>query len=238
VPKIVFMLTCVCALFPFLLLIFVAKLFRAESRQALAAERWWWAWLTVIALAAIYLSGNLLISEQRYFYAAFPFLFVLCAGIFMGGKPAGFARQLMRCRAGAVALVFLLPTLARPTVWRPPGSTAGDCAWNLAKKLSALGIYGPVASSGQMHGGRPGMYVAFHLGVPWYGDAQQPTSAEFEQSHARLLIVNRNLPVCAELDHDTNFVDLDGRLFGSPDEAARFPLKAYQSVASIPGASR
>jgi hypothetical protein len=82
------------------------------------------------------------------------------------------------------------------------------------------------------------MYVAFHLGVPWYGDVLRPSAAEFEQSGARLIIVNRNLPVCAELDRDTNFIDLDGRLFGSPDEAARFPLKAYQSVSSVPGASR
>ncbi len=237
-PKLVFMLTCVCALFPFLLLIFAAKIFPAESRRSLMGQRWWWAWLPVAALGATYLSGNLLISEQRYFYAAFPFLFVLCAGIFMGWKPAGFAPGQLSCRACAIVLAFLLPTLARPTVWRPPGTTAGDCAWTLAKKLSGLNLTGPVASDAQMRGGRAGMYVAFHLGVPWYGDAKQPSTAEFEQSRARLVIVNRNLPVCAELSRDTNFVDLDGRLFGSPEEAARFPLKAYQSASSITGVSR
>ena len=237
-PRVVFMLTCVCGLFPVLLVIFVAKLFRAESRRTMARERWWWAWVPVVALGATYLSGNLLISEQRYFYAAFPFLFVLCVGTFLSWKPAGAAPRQPRCMACAVALFFLLPTLARPTVWRPPGTTAGGCAWTLAKKLSALNITGPVASDAQMHGGRAGMYVAFHLGVSWYGDAQQSSAAEFEQSRARLVIVNRNFPVCAELNRNTNFIDLDPRLFGSPDEAARFPLKAYQSVASIPGASR
>jgi hypothetical protein len=227
-PRVIFLLTCVCGLFPWLLLVFAAKLFPVESRRTLRGQRWWWAWVPVAGLGAIYLSGNLLISEQRYFYAAFPFLFVLCAGIIMGLRPAGYAPGHARCRACAVVLAFLLPTLARPTVWRPSGSTAGGCAWTLAKKLSASGISGPVASSAQMHGGRAGMYVAFHLGVPWYGDAREASAAEFEKSHARLVIVNRNLPVCAELSRDTNFSDLDGRLFASPDEAARFPLKAYQ----------
>jgi hypothetical protein len=234
-PRVVFMLTCVCGLFPFLLLVFAAKLFRSEPRQTLARERWWWAWLPVIALGATYLSGNLLISEQRYFYAAFPFLFVLCAGMFMGWKPAGFAAGQVRCWICAVTLAFLLPTLARPTVWRPPGSTAADCAWTLSRRLSVLDISGPVASSAQIRGGRAGMYVAFHLGVPWYGDARQPSAAEFDQSRAQLIIVNRDLPVCAELGRDTNFIDLDGRLFGSPDEAARFPLKAFQTASPVAG---
>jgi hypothetical protein len=234
-PRVAFMLTCVCGLFPVLLIIFAAKLVRAESRRTLAGERWWWAWVPVGALGAAYLSGNLLISEQRYFYAAFPFLFVLCVGIFMGWKPAGFAPGQPRCRACAIVLAFLLPTLARPTVWRPPGTTAGDCAWTLAKKLSALNIAGPVASSAQMHGGRAGMYVAFHLGVPWYGDARQPSASEFEQSRARLIIVNRDLSVCGELSRDTNFIDLDGRLFGSPEEAAQFPLKAFQHAIPVTG---
>ena len=151
----------------------------------------------------------------------------------MDWKPGGFASQPVRWKVWVVSVAFMLPTLARPTVWRLPGSTAGDCAWTFAKKLSSLNITGPIASSAQMQGGRAGMYVAFHLDLPWYGDARQTTAAEFEQSHARLIIVNRNLPVCAELSRDTNFIDLDGRLFASPDEAARFPLKAYQSAASI-----
>ena len=79
------------------------------------------------------------------------------------------------------------------------------------------------------------MYVAFHLGVPWYGDARQPSVAEFENSHARLLILNRNFPVCAELSRDANFIDLDGQLFGSPDEAAQFPLKAFHHAVPLTG---
>jgi hypothetical protein len=238
VPRVIFLLTCVCGLFPWLLLVFAANLIRPETRRTLIGQRWWWAWLPVIGLGAIYLSGNLLISEQRYFYAAFPFLYVLCAGIFMGWKPPGFVPGHLGCRTCAVVLVFLLPTLARPTVWRPPASTAGGCAWTLAKKLSSSGIAGPVASGAQMHGGRAGMYVAFHLDVPWYGDALQASPAEFAQSHARLVIVNRSLPVCAELSRDTNFTDLDSRLFASPDEAARFPLKAYQLGPGIVSGNR
>jgi hypothetical protein len=229
-PRVAFMLTGVCLLFPWLVVVFAAQGCRSEPRQTLAAQRWWWAWLPVAALAATYLGGNLLISEQRYFYAAFPFLFVLCAaGILDGQAP--------RWKIWLVALAFLLPTLARPTTWRPPAATAGECAWRLAEKLSALGISGPVASSAQMPGGRAGMYVAFHLGAPWYGDARQASASEFETSGARLVIVNRDLPVCRDLDRDTNFVDLDGRLFASPEVAAHFPLKAYQSTQPAAGES-
>ncbi len=236
-PKVVFMLTCVCALFPLLLLFFAAKCFRANSQRTLAGESWWWAWLPVTLLGAAYLPDDLFISEQRYFYPAFPFLFVLCAGIFMNWKSAEFAPGRVRCWVCAVALTFLLPTLLRPTVWRLPGSTAGDCAWTLAKKLSALSISGPVASSAQMRGGRAGLYVAFHLGLPWNGDARQPTAAEFEKSHARLIIVNRNSPACVELDRDTNFINLDSRLFESPEEAARFPLKAFEHPVPVAGSA-
>lgn len=227
-PRVVVMLTSVCLLVPWLLLMFIPQLSSGESRRDLAAQRWRWAWPPVAALGATYLGGNLLISEQRYFYAAFPFLFVVCAAVFLRG-------QLSRWKMWLVALAFLVPTLARPTTWRPPSMTAGECAWRLAEKLSAHGFAGPVASSAQMPGGRAGMYVAFHLNVPWYGDARQGTASEFEKSGARLVIVNRTLPVCQDLDRNTNFVDLDGRLFASPEAAARFPLKAYESAAAGAG---
>ena len=127
-------------------------------------------------------------------------------------------------------MAFLAPTLARPTVWRRPGATAGECAWVLAKKLEAAHVAGPVAGSAAMSGGRAGLYVAFHLGQPWFGDPRQVTADNFEQSHARIIIVNRRLPIAAELGRDTHFVDLDGRLFGSPGEAAAFPLQVFELV--------
>jgi hypothetical protein len=189
---------------------------------------WWRAWAPAAALGVIYLPGNLLISEQRYFYAAFPFLFVICVSGGLRLKGAGNPVQPGRWGVAVVAFAFLAPTLARPTTWRPPGSTAGECAWILGEKLKGLQLSGPVASSAQMPGGRAGMYVAFHLDAPWYGDAREAKAAEFEKSQATLVIVKRELPVCAELSRQARFVDLDGRLFGSPEEAARFPLKAYE----------
>lgn len=238
VPRVIFMLTCVCGLLPWLLVMVALNLLRVESRRKLFEQRWWWAWLPVAALGAVYLGGNLLISEQRYFYAAFPFLFVLCVAICFGWRRGAVPSPPARWKLWLVVLAFLTPTLGRPTVWRLPGTTAGDCACKLAKKLSTAGLSGPVASDAQMRGGRAGMYVAFHLNVPWYGDARRASAAEFEQSHARLIIVNRDLPVCAELDADTNFIDLDGRLFRSPEQAARFSLKAYQLVQPVPAENR
>jgi hypothetical protein len=233
VARVLLMLTCVCALFPWLIVKSAANCFRAESPLKPAGQKICWAWIPVVALGVVYLPGNLLISEQRYFYAAFPFLFILCAGYILTGKQPGSVNPPGRCRICLVTLACLLPTLTRPAVWRPPSSTAGECAWALAQKLSALGISGPVVSRAQLPGGRAGMYVAFHLGEPWYGDARAGTASEFEQSHARLIIVNRASPASVGLSRDTNFVDLDTRLFASRDEAARFPLKVYQLAAAM-----
>ena len=226
VPIAIVMLTSVCALFPWLLAIFPMRLCQKKWRSTLEGQKWWWSLLPVAGLGLQYLPANLLISEQRYFYAAFPFLFVAVGACFdwNTSKPKRETRLAVMI---LLAAAFLAPTLARPSLWRKPGATAGECACQLARKLSAAGIRGPVAGSAQMHGGRAGLYAAFHLNEPWLGDPRQSSAENFKQSRARLVIVRRDSAVNSDLERDREFIDLDGRLFGSADEAARFPLKAY-----------
>jgi hypothetical protein len=268
IPVVILMLSGVSLVFLWLLVMLPVRLLRPEWRAALAGQRWPWALLPIAAMGITYLGGNLLMSEQRYFYAAFPLLFVAGVGACFsenrsggsrGGEipdenvpplpvpllhpmeerektslPTALRQSRPACPGRAAmllfAVAFLVPTLARPTVWRWAGTTAGECAWVLAQKLEAAHVAGPVAGSAPMPGGRAGLYVAFHLGQPWFGDPRQVTAENFEPSRARIIIVNRRLPIVAELGRDAHFVDLDGRLFGSAGEAAAFPLQVFELV--------
>ncbi len=77
-----------------------------------------------------------------------------------------------------------------------------------------------------------GAYVALFLNQPYLGEETAPAAAKFKASGARLVIVDRQLPL-AELDRDPAFRDLDKVLFnierrGGPvpfeDVSSGFPL--------------
>src|SRR5204862_241539 len=52
---------------------------------------------------------------------------------------------------------------------------ASEAALDLAAKLGAAKIAGPVVGSALMPGGRAGLYTAFFLKQPWQGDQLDPT---------------------------------------------------------------
>jgi hypothetical protein len=105
-----------------------------------------------------------------------------------------------------------------------------------ANKLKATGIQGPIAGSAMIVGGRTGLYVAFLLDEPWYGDEPNPTATSFKKSGAKLILLRRQSKVLAELAWDSAFRDLDERLFSSTQEASGYPLKVYE--VSTPGNGR
>ena len=105
---------------------------------------------------------------------------------------------------------------------------AGDCAAELANRLARANVSGPVAGSGMLPGGRAGLYVAYLLDQPWYGDKPQARPADFQASGARLVIAVRGSELAGALAEDGAFADLDSRLFAGPAEAAQFPLKAFE----------
>ena len=106
----------------------------------------------------------------------------------------------------------------------------------LTNKLKATGIQGPIAGSAMIAGGRTGLYVAFLLNQPWYGDEPNPNATSFKKSGAKLILLRRQSKALAELAGDSAFRDLDERLFGSVQEANEFPLKVYE--VSTPGNGR
>src|SRR6185503_10745206 len=188
---------------------------------------WWWAALPVTALALAYLPGNLLITEQRYFYPALPCLLVLNVGILFLWT-SRVRPWIQRLGVVLVAGAVIVPTLARGWLRPGPARAAGVQAHSLARKISEAHLAGPVAGSASLPGGRTGLYIAFLLDQPWYGDESRLSADGFKQSGARLIIVRRENPVVSELESDPGYRNLDADLFASPEQARASPLKVYE----------
>ena len=228
------MLTSVSLAFPIILSVILCRLYRLEWRARLRPGNWWWAALPVMALASVYLPGNLLITEQRYFYPALPYLLVLHVGSLFWWRTAAGTLWLQRQGMVLLACAVIIPTLGRSWLRPGPARAAGVQAHLLAQKISEAHLAGPIAGSGSMSGGRTGLYLAFLLDQPWYGDEPHPSAAGFKQSGARLIIVRRVNLVVGQLDADPAFRSLDAGLFASAEQARAFPLKVYELSAFRP----
>jgi len=228
------MLTSVSLAVPMILGLALWRLCHREWRAKLRGSNWWWAALPVTALALVYLPGNLLITEQRYFYAALPCLLVLHLGILLWWWKTAAPAWIQRHGMVLVACTVILPTLGRG--WLRPGlaRAAGVQAHFLAQKISETHLAGPIAGSGSLSGGRTGLYVAFLLDQPWYGDDSRVNAESFKRSGARLIIVRRENPLVMEMDPDPGYRNLDPDLFASPEQARASQLKVYEVISFRP----
>ena len=183
--------------------------------QRLRRQRWGWALVPVLALGGLYLPFFVMAEDNRYFYPALPFLWVLAVGAW-----GGWARG--RVGFGVVNLAFglaALAWLAAALVGIP--NQASREAHVLAAQLRAEDVAGPFAGSAPLPGGRTGLYTAFLLGGRWLGDAPQAGPGEFVQSGAQVVFVRRGTPALAELTADRgwrewNAVTESGSLVGEP----------------------
>ncbi len=229
VPVVLFMLTSVSLAFPVLVVRLILR--RRESRiDPRPVPRGWWTLIPVLFLGGLYLPNYLLISEQRYFYAAFPLLWVAAASMMAEARTFG-REWTHRHGAMLLAVAFVAPTFAR-SVWRLDSTRmAGECAHILAERIESAGLAGPMAGSGKMPGGRAGLYVAFLLRQPWFGDEPSPSVSSFKRSGAALIVVRRDSTVARELAAAAEFRDLDPQLFGDAFGSGKFPLQVFENVA-------
>lgn len=212
------------------------NLFRAfqdshGSRGIKSAPLWLRAMVVPVLLAVVYLSFSVLISQQRFFYAAFPFFF---AGLVLWAEAASGQTLAAKCKQAFVILSTCLPLLAGVVVIGDSTKFAGECAFELASRIQAAKLVGPVASSGSLTGGRTGLYVSFLLKQPWLGDELNPTAASLRKSGARLMVVKRNSPLAQDLSADETFTNADSLLFADGATAADFPLQVYEMRSSSP----
>jgi hypothetical protein len=186
--------------------------------------------LVPTVLALVYLPTSVNLAEQRFFYAAFPFLFAAVAVWDSGDtqRPQAAIRPRPTRTWWLAVLGAVAPLLATAVLLGNSTKFAGDWAADLAPRIQREDLAGPVAGSGLLPGGRAGLYIAFLLNQPWYGDEPRPTPESFLSSGARLMVVLRQSEVAQELAQDSDYANCDTLLFESAQQAARCPLKVFE----------
>ncbi len=203
-----------------------------QWRETLARERWRWAVVPCACLMAIYLPVLLERAEQRYFYALLPFVWVAVAGAVSqwaqrrDGNEVFEWRWLQRAFASFALLALLWCTASLNGL----PNYASEFAHELAAKMRAKNLGGPIAGSALMQGGRAGFYTAFLLGERWLGDEPGATPERFRESGAMFIIVLRDSAQFDAMNRAAGFRNLDTKLFSSAEEAANFPLCVFEVV--------
>ncbi|UCF66027.1 MAG: hypothetical protein JSV80_09445 [Acidobacteriota bacterium] len=194
-------------------------------RENLTRERWRWGGLSVLCLIAIH--TPVYSPAQRYYLPAMPFL-IAAALTTVEWLVRGARSRAKEWRIAGLTLV--IASFAYPIVTDLPSSLRGVShpsvhAPELARRLDHVGLVGPLIGVDN----NDGIYVAYHMEQPWYGDEQRVSAERILGSGAKLLIVPRRSPHLADLDGLTGVLrDLDHVLFESEQEAASMPLKTYE----------
>jgi hypothetical protein len=201
-------------------------------REQLGAGRWRWSGALVASACAIYLP--VYAGDFRYYLIAYPFLLAAAAGLVVSLTVKKGGRLSLPGVAGlaVVALSFLANggnlREALQGLHDPVSAYAAD----LAGRLRSKGIHGPIAGTGDLTdpwtGEFVGDFVAFLLDEPFYGSDPQPAPEHFRASGAKLILINRQASVVAEMNRDPDFVSLDNALFASQDQADRYPVKVFE----------
>jgi hypothetical protein len=150
------------------------------------------------------------------------------------GLVVSLTHRLCRWRRGVwcVGLLLVVSSFAFPVLKKLPVAlrgldVPGVAAHRLATKLQAAHISGPLAGIGT----KEGLYIAFFMNQPWYGEERQPTLERIKAAQATLYVIPRHSPLLATLDADSTFHNLDLLLFTSAEEAQRYPWRVYQRLA-------
>lgn len=186
--------------------------------------------LIPILLVAVYLPCYFTLTEQRFFYPAFPFLF---AALGLWGSWNKGSRQVGGVPAERIWLWVtipggLIPLVASILVVGTAPKIAGDCAADLAVRIRKSNSAGPIAGSANLPGGRTGLYVAFLLDQPWYGDETHPDLEHLKAVAPRLVMALRGSLFAKQLQNDPDFENMDQRLFGTAEAAQNSPIAVYE----------
>jgi len=230
VPKVVTMLTNLFLGFPVLLAATVWSWCHPWRRGDLPG-RFWRAMLPIAVVGGLYLPNYLLVQDRRYFYVTFPFLFVAAAE-WLAIQGQWLPAWIKRHSLFLLSLAFVVPAGYRNALDPAPDRTAGECAWQLARRFSDAHLAGTIAGNASLPGGRTGLYLAFLINQPWYGGESQPSPASLRASGANLIVLERTSDVAREVAQDPAFQNLDRQLFSSAQEARRFPVEVFRNLSS------
>lgn len=208
---------------------------RGGIRERLRSERWRWAVGPVILMGGLYLPVYLRSDDLRYFYPAFPFVWVAVVGVGVGlaerfGKGAddaeAWALRISTASFALPAMIWLLAVL----VGIP--NAGNDFAKELANRMEKAGLSGPIAGSATLQGGRAGLYTAFHLGAPWLGDDENAGAGEFAESGAEYVIATVFDSRIESIARDERFEDATSALF-APEEQEILPLRVFRRSGAV-----
>jgi hypothetical protein len=200
-------------------------------REKLNRERWRWSLVLVACLAMIHLPVRVERVDQRYFFAAWPFLFAAAIGL------ALFLTMSLANRSPVLrwlTLAVVTASFARPMIEGAPmallgiGDPASLVAQDLAQRMKQAGLRGPIAGSATLAGVKTGLYVASLLDAPWHGDELRPGFESIRKSSCRFYIAPRGSAVAGELKGAAGFRDLDPVLLPEADLRETHPLQVFE----------
>jgi hypothetical protein len=216
-----------------LLATLVGLLVHTPWRDNMRAARWRWAGVPVACVCGVYLP--VYAADERYYYPAYPFLITAGLGmvVWLTRDVQGRLNLPRLIGLGLVTLSFAYPSCVMlPRALGGLENVQTRYGYDLAKRMQAAGLYGPMAGAGGYEntwgGYSVGVYLAFYMKQPYLGNEVRPTPARFKSTDAKFIIIDRQLPLAAELDQDTAFENLDGVLFRTPEEARTYPMKVYR----------
>jgi hypothetical protein len=191
--------------------------------QRLRRQRSCWALVPLLTVGGLYLPFFVMAEDNRYFYPALPFLWVLAWG--GDGTRPRHSREELHRKLRRWGFRVLIGSFAIPVVlWcgaslRGLPNPASHTAHELATQLKSSGRVGPIAGSGLLPGGRTGLYTAFLLGERWLGDDAQAGPEAFAAAGARVVVLRR------DAQQRTAFERAPGWRAGEP--AASVPLLLF-----------
>ena len=196
-------------------------------RKAHQGERWRWSIVPVAAIGVVFLP--VYVHDSRYFFSAFPFLLAASFGF------VGFL--LARSSASSKVLrTFAFLLLAFSFLYGNASALAGAVLQNytnsfrIAKAfhqgVTAAGLEGPIASLGQEGGS--GLYLAFLLGQPWYGQESKLDAVDqVLASDAKLFMTVRESDLSAHLHQQGHLTLITRELLGCKDLKDSPPVDVF-----------
>jgi hypothetical protein len=223
------------------LIIGTVTLVQRLSKKTLdQTEQWPKTTLAILSLIAIYLLVYLRSTESRYFYPIFVSILITSLGslktIFL--RFASTKDIANKLAVGIICTFFGIPALASAqSALLGRADPATFIAEEMATRCKNLGITGSVAGSARIQGNRTGLYLAYFLEQPWFGDNPSATGSTMTQSGAQLLVTVENTRLDKELAANPRCLELTSRLFDSSQPEDQYPIHLYKLLNPPPSES-
>ena len=198
-------------------------------RKCLREERWRWLLIPIVSLCVLYLP--VYAEDKRYYLPTLPFLVATSFGfaLTLSGLISKKYHLGMALPLALVAFSFLIGNVT--SVCKAfDGSVSENADYLAAKiyanKLQSTTLVGPVASIGPKH--RTGLFLAYLLNVPWFGQKEKLQNAdEVLSSDAALVVLPRDTTAAKQLSNDPRFTSLDKPLFECDVRIEKFPYEVF-----------